>query len=79
MGEKRIIANYGVILTTRELEEYFEKLGVAHNIAQKSSKETYPIPEMEKNFEYITKTYELLNEHLRLRNKYTSSRRMAIR
>ena len=65
MGEKMVIANYGVILTTKELEEYFEKIGVAHNLVEKSSKETYPIPRLLDNYYVIKDVYEMLNEHVK--------------
>lgn len=65
MGEKRIMSTSGAILTARELEEYLEKVGSMHNLAQKSSKETYPIPRLQENFYLIKEVYELLNEHVK--------------
>ena len=66
MGEKRIMSLNGAILTTRELEEYLEKLGAIHDLASKSSKETYPIPRLIENYMTIKDVYELLNEHVKL-------------
>ena len=65
MGEKRIISTNGVVLTTRELEEYLEKVGATHNLVAESSKETYPIPRLEENYAIIKEVYELLNEHVK--------------
>ena len=65
MGEKRIISTNGVVLTTRELEEYLEKIGATHNLFSKSSKETYPIPRLQENYIIIKEVYELLNEHVK--------------
>ena len=65
MGEKRIMSTSGAILTARELEEYLEKVGAMHNLAQKSSKETYPIPRLQENFYLIKEVYELLNDHVK--------------
>lgn len=74
MGENRIINTGGAILTTRELEEYLKKLGTTHNLTSKSSKETYPIPRMIDNYLTIKEVYNMLNEHVKLRNRYTPSR-----
>ena len=65
MGEKRIISTNGVVLTTRELEEYLEKVGATHNLVAESSKETYPIPRLQENYAIIKEVYELLNEHVK--------------
>ena len=65
MGEKRILSTSGAILTARELEEYLEKVGSMHNLAQKSCKETYPIPRLQENFYLIKEVYELLNDHVK--------------
>ena len=56
----------GIVLDKHQLKNYLENLASDHTLKSKSDKETYPIPELEKNFEYITKTYELLNKHLKL-------------
>lgn len=56
----------GIVLDKHQLKKYLENLASDHTLKSKSDKETYPIPELEKNFEYITKTYELLNKHLKL-------------
>lgn len=56
----------GITLDKEQLKKYLENIASDHTLKAKSDKETYPIPEMEKNFEYITKTYEMLNTHLRL-------------
>ncbi len=65
MGEKRILSTSGAILTARELEDYLEKAGAMHNLVQKSSKETYPIPRLQENFYLIKEVYELLNDHVK--------------
>ena len=65
MGEKRILGTSGAILTARELEDYLEKVGSMHNLSQKSSKETYPIPRLQENFYLIKEVYELLNDHVK--------------
>ncbi len=56
----------GIVLDKEQLKKYLENLASDHTLKPKSDKETYPVPIMESNFEYITKTYELLNQHLKL-------------
>ncbi len=56
----------GIVLDKEQLKKYLENIASDHILKPKSDKETYPIPELEKNFEYITKTYDLLNLHLKL-------------
>ena len=65
MSEKRIMSNSGIVLTTKELEEYLEKIGSTHILRQKSSKETYPIPRLLDNYRVIKEVYEILNEHVK--------------
>ena len=65
MGEKRIITNTGAVLTSKELEEYLEKIGATHNLTTKSSKETYPIPRLLENYAIIKEVYEILNDHVK--------------
>lgn len=55
----------GALLDKQSLESYLEKIALDHVITDKSDEETYPIPRLRENFEFITKTYELLNEHLK--------------
>ena len=56
----------GTLLDKYQLENHLEKIAASHNIAAKSKVETYPIPELLKNFEFIKDTYNLLNEHVKL-------------
>ncbi len=56
----------GIVLDKEQLKKYLENLASDHTLKAKSDKETYPVQEMEKNFEYITRTYELLNSNLKL-------------
>lgn len=56
----------GIVLDKEQLKNYLENVASDNTLKPKSDKETYPVPEMEKNFEYITKTYDLLNQHLKL-------------
>ena len=55
-----------VLLDKKQLEKYMEKLACDHNLKPESEEKTYPIPSLEKDFEYITMVYNLLNEHIKL-------------
>ena len=66
MTEKRIMSINGAILTTKELEEYLEKLGATHSVIPKSNRNTYPIPRLMENYYAIKDVYDMLNEHVKL-------------
>ena len=57
----------GIALDKQKLEEYIEKFASDNVLMQNSDKQTYPIPRMIKNFEFITKVYNILNENVRLK------------
>ncbi len=57
----------GMILDKQQLERYLEKIASNHNITQNSNKNTFPINALKENFELITKTYRLLDEHINLK------------
>ena len=56
----------GVVLDNNQLQNYMEKVASTHDINEKSDKKTYPIPRLKDNFKFIEKTYNLLNEHVKL-------------
>ena len=56
----------GMALEKKQLEEHLEMLASDHVIQNKSSKKTYPVWDLEENFRFITKTYDLLSSHLKL-------------
>ena len=56
----------GAVLDKNQLCMQMEKLASDNIIIQKSSKETYPIPMLEEDFEIIKQTYKLLNNHVKL-------------
>lgn len=56
----------GTILDNYQLENYMEKVAINHEIKNSSEKTTYPIPRLKDNFKYIEKTYELLNNHVKI-------------
>ena len=56
----------GALLDQNQLENYLEKVASEHILQAKSNKDTYPIPRLDENFKQITKTYDILNSHLKL-------------
>ena len=57
----------GTILDNYQLQNYMERIASNHEIKQTSEKWAYPIPRLKDNFKFIENTYELLNEHLKLK------------
>ena len=55
----------GIVLDKNQLQKYLENMASEHILCSKSSKETYPIPRLKDNFNYITKTYDILNLNLK--------------
>ena len=56
----------GTILDNTQLQSYMEKIATNYDIKINSKKNTYPIPRLKDNFKFIEKTYNLLNEHIKL-------------
>ena len=61
MNTSKILKINGTLLDKSQLERHLEKVAANHNISAKSKKETYPIPQLLQNFEFIKETYHLLN------------------
>ena len=57
----------GTVLDDYQLQNYMEKIASSHEIKQTTEKWTYPIPRLKENFKFIEKTYQILNEHLKLK------------
>lgn len=62
----RILNIKGAVLDRYQLENYLEKVASDHILSLNSDRITYPIPRLKENFKFITKTYEILNEHLKI-------------
>ncbi len=56
----------GALLDEQQLEKYLEKIASEHILKNSCDKDTFPIPRLDKNVKYITKTYEMLNSNLKL-------------
>ncbi len=50
-----------------------EKIAAEHNISNNSSKDTYPISKLIKDYKFILETYKLLNRHIKLEIKIHSA------
>ena len=57
----------GAILEKQALEKYLQQLALDNQLTKKSSRETYPIPRLKENFDFISQTYDILNENIRLK------------
>ena len=66
MREKRKLNINGAVLDRNQLTAYLAKLASSHILTEKSEKDTYPIPNLLDNYEFIKQTYKLLNEHVKL-------------
>ena len=63
----RALHGKGAILGQNQLESYLEKMASDHTLQKHADKNTYPIPRLKENFEIITRVYQLLHEHIRLK------------
>ena len=66
MKEKRVLNSDGEILNREDLKKHLEKIATTHNLKSNSNKETYPVPQIIDNFEFIRNVYNILNEHVKL-------------
>ena len=66
MKVKKNLKISGTMLEKKQLENYLEKEASKHNIMNNSMKNTYPVPVVLENYRIIEKTYNLLNEHLKI-------------
>lgn len=55
----------GAVLDKSQLENYLQKVASSHVLKNKSDKNTYPVPRVKENYEFINMVYVLLNEHLK--------------
>lgn len=69
----------GTVLDNYQLQNYMEKIAASHEIKESTDKKTYPVFRLKENFKFIEKTYQILRQTFKTKNRYTSCRRMAIR
>lgn len=66
MNDYKVLNIRGTALDRNQLEKYIEKIASNHIVGHNSNPKTYPVPRLKDNFKFITKTYNLLNEHIKL-------------
>lgn len=79
MNTNKILKISGTTLDKNQLEQHLQKIASGHNLVNKSSKETYPVPQMVENYKVIRWSIRFIKWTLKTRNKYSPSRRMVIR
>ena len=65
MKKNRILNVNGAVIDKYQLEKYMQKLASSHSLKNKCDKNTYPVPRVKENYEYIYMVFKLLNEHLK--------------
>ena len=66
MKTNKILKIDGTLLDKKQLESHLQKIATNHNLINKPSKDTYPIPQLLDNYETIKIVYNLLNEHVKI-------------
>ena len=65
MKTQKILKIDGTMLNKAQLEKHLENIAIAHNLKEKSEKQTYPIPRLIENYEVIKTVYNQLNKNLK--------------
>lgn len=65
MNRIKFLSNKGAVLDRKQLETYLEKVASDHILKKQADKNTYPIPRVKDNFDWITKTYQFLNQNVK--------------
>ncbi len=65
MEEKRILNINGTLLEKEQLKMHLEKIASSHNLVINSDKQTYPIENLQEDYQLIKEVYELLNEDIK--------------
>ena len=73
MKKNRSLNIRGTLLDRNQLAKHIEKIADEHNIKSSSDKDTYPIPVVKENYQFILDTYKLLDKHMKLGIKIHSA------
>lgn len=65
LKEYRVLNINGAVLNKNQLENYLQKIASDHILKNKSDKNTYPVPRVKENYDFINMVYVLLNDHLK--------------
>ena len=63
----------GTLLDEKQLLKHIEDVANNYNIKMFSDKNTYPMDSLNKNYQFILETYQILNEHIKLGIKIHSA------
>ena len=64
----------GTVLDNYQLQNYMEKIATSHEIKRGSDIKTYPIFRLKENFKFIEKTYGILRQTFKTKDRYTPCR-----
>ncbi len=73
MKKSRSLNIRGTLLDRNQLSHYTEKIAAEHTVKSSSSKDTYPVPNVKKDYQFILETYQLLARHIKLGIKIHSA------
>ncbi len=73
MKKNKKINISGTLLDKNQLVKHIEKRASEHNIKSYSNSDTYPIPNLIKDYKFILETYNLLTKHIKLGIKIHSA------
>ena len=73
MKKSRSLNIRGTLLDRNQLSHYTEKIAAEHTVKSSSSKDTYPVPNVKKDYQFILETYQLLDRHIKLGIKIHSA------
>lgn len=65
LSKNRILNVQGAVLDKYQLEQYLEKMASDHILKNKSKRDTYPVPRLNENYQFIKSVYKLLNDHIK--------------
>jgi len=77
--KKKSLLIKGTVLDKYQLERYLESVAVNHILQDHSDKNTYPNFWLIQNLKEINKTYNLLNEQIKLKIPIHPARRVGLR
>jgi cyclic beta-1,2-glucan synthetase len=66
LKKNKVLKINGATVDLWQLQNYLEKVATNHNIKMKSDINTYPVPRLKENYEFIKNVYNLLEQHLKL-------------
>ena len=65
MKNNKFLNIKGAVLDNESLKRFMEKTAINYEIKKYSNVSTYPIERVDENYDFIERTYSLLNEHIK--------------